>query len=92
LTKAALAASGKENAGVVRLVFFSHPAVCLRSQDLPPMFEENPLLCLFNRGSFARSGGNRIGRAPQMFATPPSESVDIGEGHNFILNETLREA
>lgn len=56
------------------------------------MFEENPLLCLFNRGSFARSGGNRIGRAPQMFATPPSESVDIGEGHNFILNETLREA
>lgn len=65
------------------------PAVLLRTQDLPPVFEENSLLYLFNRDSFARSGGNRIGRAPQMFATPPSESVDIDEEHDFILAETL---
>jgi CMP-N-acetylneuraminic acid synthetase len=65
------------------------PAVLLRTQDLPPVFEENSLLYIFNRDSFASSGGNRIGGVPQMFVTPPSESVDIDDEHDFILAETL---
>jgi CMP-N-acetylneuraminic acid synthetase len=65
------------------------PAVLLRTQDLPPVFEENSLLFLFNRASFAASDGKRIGVAPQMFVTPPAESVDIDEEHDFVLAETL---
>ncbi|WP_243544298.1 hypothetical protein [Pseudodesulfovibrio tunisiensis] len=65
------------------------PAELLRTQDLPPLFEENSLLYIFSRQSFALAGSNRIGRTPRMFPTPPGESVDIDEEHDFILAETL---
>jgi CMP-N-acetylneuraminic acid synthetase len=65
------------------------PAELVRTQDLPPVFEENSLLFLFSKRSFAEAGHKRIGLAPQMFPTPPQESVDIDIEHDFILAETL---
>lgn len=65
------------------------PRELLRTQDLPPVFEENSLLYLFSKASFARADRARIGRSPQMFPTPPGESVDIDVEHDFFLAETL---
>jgi len=66
-----------------------NPAELLRTQDLPPLFEENSLLFIFNKDSFVAAGQNRLGNKPRMFVTPPLESVDIDEEHDFILAETL---
>lgn len=65
------------------------PAELLRTQDLPPLFEENSLLFIFSKTSFEAAGQNRLGNHPQMFATPALESVDIDEEHDFTLAETL---
>ncbi len=65
------------------------PRELLRTQDLPPLFEENSLLFVFSKRSFAANDGNRIGVKPLMFPTPPLESIDIDEEHDFILAQTL---
>lgn len=66
------------------------PARLVRTQDLEPWFEENSCLYLFTRESFAATGA-RIGRHPLMFATPPLESVDIDEPHQWFMAEALLE-
>lgn len=66
------------------------PAVMLRTQDLPPLYEENSCLYLFTRASFAKQG-RRIGAQPIMFPTPPLESVDIDEEYQFSLASLLME-
>ena len=48
----------------------------LRTQDLPPLYEENSCLYLFSQDSFM-STQNRIGRKPGIYATPKMESLDI---------------
>jgi CMP-N-acetylneuraminic acid synthetase len=66
------------------------PARLIRTQDLEPWFEENSCLYVFTRESFAATGA-RIGRHPLMFPTPPLESVDIDEPHQWFMAEALLE-
>ena len=64
------------------------PAVLLNTQDLPPVFEENSCLYLFEREGFLRRG-NRIGESPLMFEIPASEAMDIDEEDDFRVLEAL---
>lgn len=66
------------------------PQVLLRTQDLPPFFEENSCLYLFTAESFRRNN-NRIGVSPMMYEIDPLEAVDIDEEEDFLLAETLFE-
>lgn len=64
------------------------PANLLRTQDLPPYFEENSVCYLFTAASFAKTGA-RIGEKPLLFETPPLESVDIDEPADWYMAESL---
>jgi CMP-N-acetylneuraminic acid synthetase len=66
------------------------PDNLIRTQDLEPWFEENSCLYLFSRDSF-NSTGARIGRTPLLFETPPLESLDIDEPHDWELVAALAE-
>lgn len=66
------------------------PDNLIRTQDLEPWYEENSCIYLFTRDSFANSR-SRIGKAPIMFETPPLESIDIDESHQWYLAEALLE-
>lgn len=65
------------------------PAELVRTQDLPPVFEENSNFYLFSRSSFAAAGRKRIGRRPSMFPMDRLDAVDIDEEVDFRLAETL---
>ena len=64
------------------------PAVLLRTQDLPPMYEENSNIYLFSAAQI--QGGSRFGDRPLLFEMDPLEAVDIDEEHDFVLAETLQ--
>ncbi len=64
------------------------PAVLLRTQDLPPVFEENSCLYLFERERFLASR-SRLGRAPMLFEIAPGEALDIDEELDFRLVESI---
>lgn len=64
------------------------PAELIRTQDLPPLFEENSNFYLFSRGSFS-SSKQRIGKNPQMFPVSPLEAVDIDGPEQWVLAEAL---
>lgn len=54
------------------------PDVLLRTQDLPPVFEENSCIYIFE-GDTMRRRHNRLGDRPLMFEIPASEALDIDE-------------
>lgn len=54
------------------------PAVLLRTQDLPPLFEENSCIYLFE-GETLRRRRTRIGERPLLFEIAASEAMDIDE-------------
>jgi len=64
------------------------PRVLLRTQDLPPVYEENSCLYLFSRESLERHG-NRIGERPLMHELPAEEAWDIDEEVDFVIAEAL---
>ncbi len=64
------------------------PANLIRTQDLPPYFEENSLCYLFTPESFAHTKA-RIGETPKLFETPQLESVDIDEPDDWFIAESL---
>lgn len=64
------------------------PAVLLRTQDLPPIFEENSCIYLFTRETLL-ARGNRLGDRPLMFEIDPIEAVDIDEETDFLIAEAL---
>jgi len=64
------------------------PANLLRTQDLPPMYEENSCAYLFSRRLILERG-NRIGESPQLFEIDPIEAWDLDEEHDFIIAEAL---
>lgn len=64
------------------------PSSLIRTQDLPPLFEENSNLYLFSRDSFAKTQA-RIGKKPCMMPTPPAESVDIDDQASWDFAERL---
>lgn len=64
------------------------PRVLLRTQDLPPVYEENSCLYLFSRQSLELHG-NRIGERPLLFELPRDEAWDIDEEIDFAVAEAL---
>jgi CMP-N-acetylneuraminic acid synthetase len=64
------------------------PEELIRTQELPPVYEENSVLYIFTKGSFEKRQ-RRIGEQPQLFTTPPMESTDIDDELQFRLAEML---
>jgi CMP-N-acetylneuraminic acid synthetase len=67
------------------------PANLLRTQDLPPLYEENSCAYLFSR-QLILERGNRIGESPQLFEIDPIEAWDLDEEHDFLIAEALYHA
>jgi CMP-N-acetylneuraminic acid synthetase len=65
-----------------------NPAILLRTQDLPPIYEENSCLYIFTR-EILESKHNRIGDRPFMFEIESLEAVDIDEELDFKVAELL---
>lgn len=63
------------------------PAVLLRTQDLPPLYEENSGMYVFSREQIA--GGRRFGDRPLLFEIDPLEATDIDEEPDFVLADAL---
>ncbi len=64
------------------------PSVLLRTQDLPPMYEENSCIYIFERETLL-SQKNRIGERPLLFEMDPIEAWDIDNEVDFIVGEKL---
>lgn len=64
------------------------PQELMRTQDLPPLFEENSNFYIFNPDSFAKTSA-RIGKKPLMIETEPFESTDIDTPSDWILAEMI---
>lgn len=64
------------------------PAVLLRTQDLPPVYEENSCLYMFTRDTLEKRR-NRIGERPLMFEIERIEAWDIDEEFDFRVAEFL---
>ena len=65
------------------------PAELLRTQDLPPLYEENSCIYIFSKQSFHDADKKRIGNTPQMFPTSKLQSLDIDEEEDFLLAELV---
>ncbi len=65
-----------------------NPAILLRTQDLPPVYEENSCLYLFSRQTLVRRH-NRIGERPLMYEMDRIESWDIDDETDFRIGEIL---
>jgi CMP-N-acetylneuraminic acid synthetase len=65
-----------------------NPAILLRTQDLPPTYEENSCLYLFT-GDTLRQRHNRIGERPLLFEIERLEAMDIDEELDFKVAEFL---
>jgi len=65
-----------------------NPAVLLRTQDLPPVYEENSCLYIFNRETLEKRH-NRIGERPLMFEMDAEEAWDIDNETDFRIAEFL---
>ena len=65
-----------------------NPAILLRTQDLPPVYEENSNLYIFTRELLERRH-NRIGDRPLMFEIERMEAWDIDDELDFRIAEFL---
>ena len=66
------------------------PDVLLRTQDLPPVYEENSCLYVFD-GATLRARGNRLGARPILHEIDAVEAWDIDEELDFTVAELLLE-
>ena len=64
------------------------PAMLIKTQDLPLIYEENSCIYIFSRESFMKNH-NRIGKNPFLFPMEKLESVDIDEMEDFVFAEYL---
>jgi CMP-N-acetylneuraminic acid synthetase len=64
------------------------PLVLGRTQDLPPLFEENSNLYVAARDVILASR-RRIGANPVLFPIGPEEAWDIDEELDFFIAEAL---
>lgn len=64
------------------------PNILLRTQDLPPVYEENSCLYIFSRKGL-ETNQNRIGKRPLMFEIDRMEAWDIDEELDFTIAEFL---
>lgn len=67
-----------------------NPEELLRTQDLPPLFEENSNIFIFTKQSFAKAENKRIGLNPMMFEMDKLEAIDIDEPQDFIMAEAIQ--
>jgi len=65
-----------------------NPSILLRTQDLPPVYEENSNLYIFG-GDTLRARHNRLGERPLMFEVDRLEAWDIDEELDFRIAEFL---
>lgn len=61
----------------------------IRTQDLPPFYEENSCFYIFSKKSFLESGCKRIGLRPKMFEISKIESTDIDNPDDFVIAESI---
>ena len=66
------------------------PSLLQRTQDLPPLFEENSCIYLFSADSL-QTHHSRIGARPRMFEIDAMEAVDIDVENDFLLAELLHQ-
>ena len=66
-----------------------NPDELLRTQDLPPVYEENSNFYIFSKNSFADADGSRIGLKPLMFEINKLEAIDIDEPEDWEIAEIL---
>lgn len=64
------------------------PAILIRTQDLPLVFEENSCIYLFNSRTLAERR-NRLGYKPLMYEIGADEAWDIDEELDFEVVESL---
>ncbi len=67
------------------------PAVLLRTQDLPPVLEENSCAYIFTAQTLQRLG-RRIGERPMLFVIDREEAWDIDEEIDWKVVEALHAA
>lgn len=67
------------------------PKQLLRTQDLPPLFEENSNFYVFTRGSFAATNA-RIGAKPMLHEMGRLEGFDIDDPETWTLTEAVGRA
>ena len=65
-----------------------NPAILLRTQDLPPVYQENSALYIFTQGTL-ETRHNRIGERPLMMEMDCIEAWDIDEERDFLIAELL---
>lgn len=65
-----------------------NPNILLRTQDLPPIFEENSCLYIFERATLL-ARHNRIGLRPYLFQIDRREAQDIDEEVDFEIAEMM---
>ena len=64
------------------------PSNLIRTQDLPPLLEENSCFYVFTKQSFAQTQA-RIGSAPILYPSPRIESVDIDDEISWRIAELI---
>jgi CMP-N-acetylneuraminic acid synthetase len=64
------------------------PSVLLRTQDLPPLYEENSCLYIFERAALL-AHRNRLGARPRMFEMDAREAWDIDDEDDFEIAEAM---
>lgn len=65
-----------------------NPAILLRTQDLPPIYEENSCIYLFERETLAVKR-NRIGERPLLYEIDRAEAFDIDEELDFLMADLM---
>jgi CMP-N-acetylneuraminic acid synthetase len=65
-----------------------NPAVLIQTQDLPPVYEENSCIYIFNHQNLLRRR-NRLGDRPMMFPIEAVEAWDIDEELDFAIADFL---
>lgn len=65
-----------------------NPAILLRTQDLPPIYEENSCLYIFEKTTLEQKH-NRIGSRPHLFDIERHEALDIDEEIDFLVAEMV---
>lgn len=65
-----------------------NPAILLRTQDLPPIYEENSCMYIFTRQTLEQRH-NRLGERPYLFEIPAAEAWDIDEELDFAITDLI---
>lgn len=65
-----------------------NPNILLRTQDLPPIYEENSCIYMFTREVLEKKH-TRIGERPLLFPIDPREAQDIDEEVDFAITEMM---